>query len=434
MTFRDFRGHTLALLTCVALVLLFGEIAGAILFYRQQGRFIYSNQGVHVDAKTNNFAPTARQRLHPYLGFAGPYSIETEGWKFNNLGFPQATPYKVPFKPSPRDLVVVVFGGSVASNLVTPWQGGLSLGAVLQEEMPDRNIIVYSMAQGSGKQPQQLIALAMLLTLGQHIDVIVNLDGFNEFALGYSNARYLTHPIFPSFTILWGIGMGLEPRGGSSDFHRIAADLIEAKSAIRDEEDAADASRSGAAYIFHKLRVSSALRTKARAEQAYMAAVKSSSHETLGGSIQAMMGLNLPYTNQASPWEDIFQIWLRSSDAMAALSKGAGAQFLHIIQPNQYFSKKQFSPDEARVALSQPEGEAMRFGAERGYPMFAERADLLQARGILSAINLFDGEPGAMYVDNCCHYTRSGETMLTRFVVAKILERLNTEPQTRRSE
>jgi hypothetical protein len=56
--------------------------------------------------------------------------------------------------------------------------------------------------------------------------------------------------------------------------------------------------------------------------------------------------------------------------------------------------------------------------------MIAERADLLQARGIVSAINLFDDEPGAMYVDNCCHYTRSGETMLTRFVVAKILGRL----------
>lgn len=434
MTFRAFRGHILALLTCAALVLLFGEIAGAILFYRQQGRLIYSNQRVHIGAKTDNFAPIARQRLHPYLGFAGPYSIETEGWRFNNLGFPQAAPFNVPFEPSPRDLVVVVFGGSVASNLVSPWQGGLSLSAALQEQMPDRNIIVYSMAQGSGKQPQQLIALAMLLALGQHVDVIVNLDGFNEFALGYNNARYLTHPIFPSLAILWGIGKGLEPEGSNSDFHRIAADLIEARSAIRDGEDAANGSRSGAAYIFHKLKVSSALRTRARAEQAYsMGPMKRNSPEELLG-IQTMMGINLPYANQASPWEDIFQIWLRSSDAMAALSKAAGAKFLHIIQPNQYFSKKRFSPDEARVALSQPEGDPMRLGAERGYPMIAERADLLQARGIVSAIDLFDGEPGAMYVDNCCHYTRSGETTLARFVVSKILGRLNTQLQTRRSE
>jgi hypothetical protein len=433
VTFRDLRGHSLALLTCAALALLFGEIAGAILFYRQQGRLIYSNQRVHVGAKTDDSAPIARQRLHPYLGFAGPYSVDSEGWRFNNLGFVQTTPYKVPFEPSPRDLIVVVFGGSVASNLVTPWQGGLSLSAVLQEQMPDRNIVVYSMAQGAGKQPQQLIALAMLLALGQHIDVIVNLDGFNEFALGYSNARYLTHPIFPALTVLWGIGKGLEPGGGNSDFHRIAADLIEARSAIKDEEDAANGSRSGTAYIFHKLKVSSALGTKARAEQAYVASVKSSSPEELR-SIQTMMGINLPYRNQATPWEDIFQIWLRSSDAMAALSRAAGAQLLHIIQPNQYFSKKQFSPDEARVALSQPEDDPMRVGAERVYPMIAERADLLQARGIISAINLFDGEPGAMYVDNCCHYTRAGETKLARFVVAKIMERLSTEPQMRRSE
>src|SRR5262249_33377576 len=181
-----------------------------------------------------------------------------------------------------------------------------------------------------------------------------------------------------------------------------------------------------------KLKISSALRSRARAEQAYIASASNSPEDLRG--IQAMMGINLPYTNQQSPWEDIFEIWLRSSDAMAALSRAAGAQFLHVIQPNQYFSKKRFSPDEARVALSQPEGAPMRVGAERVYPMLAERADLLRARGIVSAVNLFDGEPGAMYVDNCCHYTRAGETMLTRFIVAQIRGRLNTEPQTHGSE
>ena len=84
------------------------------------------------------------------------------------------------------------------------------------------------MAQGSGKQPQQLIGLAMLLAMGQHIDVVVNLDGYNDIAIGYSNHYHHVHPIFPSAAIMWGIGNTLEAGRRTSDFYRTAADLLEA--------------------------------------------------------------------------------------------------------------------------------------------------------------------------------------------------------------
>lgn len=46
---------------------------------------------------------------------------------------------------------------------------------------------VLNLGQGGWKQPQQLLALNYFLSLGQRFDVIVNLDGFNEIALGYHN-------------------------------------------------------------------------------------------------------------------------------------------------------------------------------------------------------------------------------------------------------
>jgi hypothetical protein len=112
-------------------------------------------------------------------------------------------------------LTVAVFGGSVASKLVHPPQNGLSLLVALQErpEFSGRNITIYSMAQGAAKQPQQVMALVMLQTLGQRPDIVLNLDGYNEFGIGYENVRYSTHPIFPSLAFLWQIGSELQPKG-----------------------------------------------------------------------------------------------------------------------------------------------------------------------------------------------------------------------------
>ncbi|MFB9265943.1 hypothetical protein ACFFWD_22765 [Bradyrhizobium erythrophlei] len=414
-------GHVIAWIVCIGISLIIAEIAGAVLFYQQQGRAGYLNRRGLTDAVRSGPAEKPPQRIHPYLGFGGTIS-RNDVWVTNNLGFSQSTPYKVPFQPSPRDFVVVVFGGSVASNLVAPPQSGLPLQAAVQELLPDKNVIVYSMAQGSGKQPQQLMALSLLLALGQHIDVVVNLDAFNEFALGYENVWYHVHPIYPSLSILWGIGKGFEPVSEKADnFYRIAADLVEAKSAIRRRTDAANRSRSGLSYLANKTLISFHMRRKAQAESDY-ASAKGTSPAELDG-IKAVMGVDMPYANRESPWEDIFQIWLHSSDAMAALSRSVGAKYLHIVQPNQYFSKKHFSADEAKIALSLPPTTPMRIGAEHLYPMIEQRSQYLRDRGIISGVGLLDDQTDAMYVDNCCHYTRAGETILARFVAGQIVHR-----------
>ena len=49
----------------------------------------------------------------------------------------------------------------------------------------ERRVVVVNMAQGSGKEPQQLLELAYLLALGQRLDLAIALDGFNELALGH---------------------------------------------------------------------------------------------------------------------------------------------------------------------------------------------------------------------------------------------------------
>ena len=134
------------------------------------------------------------------------------------------------------------------------------------------------------------------------------------------------------------------------------------------------------------------------------------------------MSLDIAPNDKQNPWEELFNIWLRSSDAMAALSKNSGSKYLHVIQPQQYFSKKKFSAEEAKVALSLPTETPMRIGAERGYGMIDQQSELVASRGIVSTISLFDQETRPMYVDNCCHYNNEEEAMLARFVAQQIVK------------
>ncbi len=423
---RNFRGHLIAWTICIALALIAGEIAGAIVFYRQQNaRLVYTNRPQGQPASAVEQAPTG-QRLHPYLGFGGYYSTEPGSLlTWNNMGFGQNTPYRVPFKVGGNDLAVFVFGGSVAGNIVAPPQAGKSLERALKDKLPDRNVIVYAMAQGSAKQPQQAIALTMLLSMGQHVDVVVNLDGFNDVAIGNSNHESGVDPIFPSVAIMWGIGTTLAPDERGGEFYRTAADIIDSKYAVIRHTDAANAARFGLSYLYDKFWISHYTKKKAKAETRYQVLVVLS--PTGHARVNRLLGIDMPVDPKADGVERSFDIWLDADKAMAGLSGSAGAKYVHVIQPNQYYSKKRFSDEEARIALSMPPDNSARVGAERGYALFEARADALKSRGIISGVSIFDDQTAAMYVDSCCHYTRAGEDILADFVADQVVKAI-TKP------
>jgi hypothetical protein len=414
---RNLSGHLVAWAVCAVLLLLCAEVYGAVLFYRQHGEIVYRNRpeaAKPIEAKGDL---VRKERLHPYLGWSGQYSLDTPTGT-NNLGFAQRQPHQVPFQPKPNDIIVAVFGGSVASRSVMAPEGGLPLEAALREQYPGKNVIVYNMAQGAAKQPQQVMALAMLRALGQHIDVVLNIDGFNEFAIGYENIVQRVHPIFPSMSILWQISSQLTPATEITAEHfRIVYELMHSKAGVEQRTEGAARSRSGISFLYNTLLVSyhSHRRAAALAEQG---SVIADSEKTI--AIRQLLGLDMPYDAMEDQWEELLQIWLSSSEAMKDLSRGIGARYLHIIQPNQYVSGRQFSPDEAKIALSMPAEAAFRVGAEHGYSMLEQRAAPIAARGIVSAIHLFDREAGQVYVDNCCHYTQEGETIFARYVASQI--------------
>ena len=112
--------------------------------------------------------------------------------------------------------------------------------------------------------------------------------------------------------------------------------------------------------------------------------------------------------------------WAQSSLLMAQTLHGLGISYLHILHPNQYFSKKVFTDEEERIAISLGNGYAQRI--HETYPRMLEEGKKLAAAGVdfVSAVDIFDKESETIYTDECCHFNAPGNLLLGRFMAAHI--------------
>jgi hypothetical protein len=97
-----------------------------------------------------------------------------------------------------------------------------------------------------------------------------------------------------------------------------------------------------------------------------------------------------------------------------------GVPYVHVLQPNQYFTTRSFSAEEAKVARS--DASPFKKAAEAGYPVLVAESEGLRARvNFLNATGIFDREPAAVYIDDCCHYTLRGNQLLGAAIAKQIL-------------
>src|SRR5687768_10966075 len=157
------------------------ESAAVGVHYVQHGAFFYTAARKSPPA----LAETSRGELsadavHPYFGPIHRPGVRPQT---NNVGFgsKQAFPYA---RANDRQYLVGIFGGSVAQAFCD--RGTARLAAALQRhaDLAKREIVPLCFSHEGYKQPQQLIVLAYFLSLGQQYDLVINIDGFNEVALG----------------------------------------------------------------------------------------------------------------------------------------------------------------------------------------------------------------------------------------------------------
>ncbi len=405
-------------LLCVVAV----EALGTAVFWYKNSKLVYLNK----DKVTEPVAEPAKykQRLHPYFGYTGPYSLRSSTVVTNNLGHGQYQERLVPFKPEPNDFVVFIFGASVAANVVAPPQGGEAIQRVLQRtpQFKDKNVVVYNMATGPQKQPQPLMQLAFLYALGQHIDLVLSVDGTVEFTAGLSNFESGIDPIFPPGTTLAAIARELVAVDTSSaDYYELAYHLSRDRTAVKRYTRRVIESRSGIGFLKNRFLLAFYSRKLIDDLKSYESTVTRK-----GGwdDIQKLLSLDMHVSvTSDNVMDTLFQTWLRCSDLMKLMATANGSAFLEIIHPNPYYSKKTLTPSE-KAATSIPETDAFRRAATQGYALMDQRSDMLKSRGIVSAATLFDDNHDTIYIDSTGHFSRTGELILGQFIADQVAAKM----------
>jgi hypothetical protein len=417
------------------------EVIALGVFYYQTGWLFYLDP---YKPQYETMAGAGPQRLttaalHPYFGpthqpgvpFDMPDNLrgasadgETPRVATNNFGF--TSPFDYPFaKSDPRQFVVGIFGGSVAAWFCQV--GTDRLVARLRESpaLQGRTIVPLCFGHGGYKQPQQLLLLSYFLSIGQVFDAVVNIDGFNEVALSRLNDERGSDISMPSVMHMDPLTNLVDQSSLTPERVASLARIVADRQKLNDLAERLNRTRSAAVYVV-LARVHRVVSLEYQTEQTRLDRLPS---PTAGESLVRMTPRvrNRP---GAELYEDIARHWVRSSVLMKEMLTARGVPYVHVLQPNQYYTTRSFPPDQAAVARL--DASPFKEGAERGYPYLekALAADDFKQAGItvVNGLHVFDDEARPVYIDNCCHYTRLGNELLADLVAKAVAGRLKAAP------
>ena len=441
-TCRSFRSLIVQTLIMAAITLLLLEGVGLIFYFQKYGEIYYLKADragtTESQAGSKDQALQTKKVLHPFLGFAFrsslPMSRVADAKRISSLldgGGPEAywtnlrtnnhgffSEYDYPHeRENSRELVIGVFGGSVAQWFAL--QGAERLKKELRENsfFRDRDITVLNYAQGGFKQPQQVQALSYFLTVGQHFDFIVNIDGFNEIALSHINHRNNIDTSMPSTQQLLPLLRLMDEADTNMEMINNLLGLRQSELNMMRMEQWKSSTRSAGLHL-----ILSILYTRAHndypAEQQAIASLSKSLRRT-----NLVHLSELPNTfDMSASIGAAMDLWLGAAVTMQALCNGKGIPYLEVIQPNQYFSKKEFSAQERALAIN--EDSPYREPIKSGYQHLPELVQRMRQEGVnvVSAAGVFDEVREETYSDSCCHYNQTGNEILAKEVAESLIE------------
>jgi hypothetical protein len=439
--YRSFRSVAVQSLIVVLVTLLLLEGAGLFFYYHKHGRIYYGEAGrveiTESQDESRDLALKTKQVLHPFLGFTFRPSLpmsrvadskrirklldgeKSEApWtnlRTNNHGF--FSEFDYPYgRKSRRELIIGIFGGSVGQWFAL--QGAERLKKDLQEHpfFRDRDITVLNFSQGGFKQPQQIQTLSYFLAAGQEFDLVVNVDGFNELALTHINHKKGVDTSMPSAQHLLPL-LGMMG-GGEVEMEMIDKlhSLRMSEHRLRRIEQWNSSTRSAGLHLFL-----SVLQTRAHSEyDEGLRAIDSLGRSRKRTSLVHLSNLPEDFVMSDSIGEAV-DFWLGAAVAMQEICNARDIRYLEVIQPNQYFSRKEFSAEELRRAIN--EESPYREAIETGYQRLPDLVRRMRQEGVnvVSAVDIFDDVKQPVYSDSCCHYNQTGNEILAGKVAASIV-------------
>jgi hypothetical protein len=378
--------------------------------------YLFQNQ----TAETGVAPGTRGEVIHPYLGWClNPETqpqVEIAGHSLpvNQLGFVDEGPTLV--KRSPDRLIVGIVGGSVAQQLSILGEATLRQRLAESAQFRGKKIELLRLAFSGFKQPQQLMAIAYVLSLGGELDVLVNIDGFNEIALApCENEKW---HVFAAYPRMWNtLTMNsIDPREYVPAFR-----LLEVR---------ARRQQAARAIVDSPLRYSPTRNLIWKIEDTYfsgqLAALATETSSARDAQSRGYEGTGPPqlFTDRTRMLEHLVAIWGDSSRQINSLCRGNGITYVHILQPNQYVrGSKPLSKAESELWFLGREEACYKSSVENGYQALMGEGKKLRAAGVdfHDLTQLFAGISDQIYADTCCHYNQRGNDLLAGAIADAIL-------------
>jgi len=345
--------------------------------------------------------------LHPYLGF-----------EMDNRGsFVEDEYQRLRSGESAGEFQIFLVGGSVAALFGQHELGRNTLRDRLAADprFAGRKLRVLNFGRGAFKQPQQVNFVVYLLALGFKPGLVINIDGFNEVALGHNNQSFGLHPAFPAAAQWANLSM-------ASASSRTAIDMLceirAAQNALDDWGECFQAWHLEWSCLLGK----SALARMHRWRRIALERSAAYAHTLTTQEVDARKrGPTLAGGSPAAVSASV-ESWKESSRTLADLCRARGIVYLQVLQPTQLDpGSKPQTPTEIKRSQCDPTWVT---GVQLGYPLLRAAGEELRAAGVefVDASLLFESHTEDIYFD-CCHFGHRGNDILAQKLCAELLAR-----------
>jgi hypothetical protein len=315
--------------------------------------------------------------------FAMGYETKPYWWDFsiNNQGFLSDRDFPIA-RTSPRQLFIGIFGASVAASFGVEARDEIVKVVHGTPGFENREIVLLDLAIGQTHQPTQLLILNYMLAIGQPLDLIINIDGFNEAYLGWENIEsFSTDVSMPNGWVVYGLQNEFLSRENAA-----TRSVLVARARMRAIEASMSKARSALYYYLLKTRW----------------VLNRTASITIEGDIgKVKPDVDYPVylvphvpADSKQVVEEISGLWLRSALQMKAAADSIGAGFI----------------EEEKKVISPPSTFAGPARIPPVYDMMRARSHELAERGVsfVDGTTVFDKYPDPLYSDHSGHFSRRG--------------------------
>jgi len=345
---------------------------------------------------------------HPYLGFVYDPTVEKN---------PLMTPYGFLAERDPivaskeaDTAIVAITGGSTAEQFFGSAHGVLHSSLEKMPQFQGKKIDIIMLGRGMYHQPQLVTSVAYYLMQGGRLDMLINLDGFNEIT---GPTEEQADGIYPAYPFAWAeIFSGQANAPSPSKL----ADVLMWKHL-----------RLLALDVFAPWNFSITASTVWSRIDHYC------DEKTVlaEGALYSNDNKKLPYfitgpdtLNHLSTKETVafgVQLWEQGSIQLNAIAKAYHFDYFHFLQPNQYAAGSKPLSDEEKQHAYEPQNPRYSYITD-AYPLLEAGVERLRARGeaAYSLTGIFKNEPRTVYLDVCCHINPVGNEIMANAIVQQI--------------